>query len=711
MAGQAWRADARNLLRKDIFGKCRAIVAAICVFLVLDIVVLGANFYSAFQIRQYAASINLAGRQRTLSQRMTKALLLLRSDGTAEEMQRDLDELTLVARLFDDSLRAFHRGGLVIGGDGEVVRLERVGTASGQDIVRRIYEIWDPYLNVLHPLIEPAAHVGDTETLVIAAAAHARAHDLQLLGLTNDLATELEHAAERNAQTLRWIQIFGFVAALVNFLFAVCVAMHRLVLGDRRLEQARRETTRILATVKEGLFLLDREFRLGSQLSASLAGILQHEVSEGQAFLPILEALVPADTQVAARDYIGLLFGDRVKEALVASLNPLDRVGFRTLDSLGQKRMRYLRFDFKRVASKGPVTHLLVTVQDVTELVRLAARLENARAQAGVELETLLKTNRQALEQFLGKVESTLDHIRESLRMANDARTRAPVLANILRSVHGIKGEAATLGVEMLERHAHEFERELVAVRDRGERSGQGMQRVAMLLDGFSERLDAIRTVMGRLRTAPRPVRAEAGRGFAEHLRALGQRIARDQGKVVEVRTALKAIAVLPGKQRARLEGMLVQLLRNAVTHGVEQADTRLRLGKAAQGTITLRCQPGVADGQFELVVRDDGRGIVLDDIRKALLRRDCDETTVRAMSDRQLMNQLFAPGFSTAASADKDGGHGIGLDIVASGILEIGGRLLVTSRAGRFTEFRISFSLPSGPHSAKDTSTGREHR
>ena len=698
MAGETWRADAKTL-RKGFFGKYRAIAVAITLFLALDLVVLGANFYGSFQIRQYATSINLAGRQRMLSQRMTKALLLLRTGGTAEEERRDIDELVLVTHLFDDSLKAFRHGGLVIGGDGNVVRLERVETTSGQDIVRRAYEIWDPYLNVLHPLIEPAAKIGDTETLVTTATDYARAHNLQLLGLMNDLTTDLEQTADRNALTLRRIQLFGILAALINFCFAVFMAIRKLAAGDRRFEQARQETTQILATVKEGLFLLDREFRFGSQFSASLPEILQHDVKEGLPFLPILRAMVSEGTHDAAEDYIGLLFGDRVKEALVASLNPLDRVEVRALDGFGQHRTRYLTFNFNRVASRGHISHLLVTVQDVTEQVHLAAQLETARQQAGIELEALLRlvsNDRRTLEQFFDKVESTLDGINETLRTdEEDSGSRAFMLTNVLRSVHGIKGDAATLGVEILERQAHDFERELVAVRDRGELSGDEMLRVAVLLDGFYEQLNAIRHVVGRVPPAAQPVRTERGCGFVENLRALGQRIARDQGKAVEVKTALKAVTTLPRTPREKLEAMLVQLLRNAVTHGIETAQVRRRLGKPAQGTITLRCQPGVADGQFELVVQDDGRGIVLDDIRSALLRRGRDEVKVRAMSDRELMAQLFAPGFSTAGSADRDSGHGIGLDIVASGIVELGGRLHVTSRTGRFTEFRINFSVP----------------
>lgn len=686
--------------RWNLFRKYRAIIIAITLFLVCDLTVLGVNFYSSFEMTQYAISINLAGRERMLSQRMTKALLLLQTSDTPVERRQHAEELKLVVELFDSSLKGFRSGLMVKGGDLRPVWLNRVETVSGQDIVNSAYQIWVPYLAVLSPLIQASNPEAITPEQVVAAANYARASNLTLLSLMNDLTTDLEHTANGKAEVLRWIQTIGILAALINFSYTVFMSIRDLVSGDRKLEQARRENDEILATVKEGLFLLDKEFCFGTQYSKSLPAILHQKIHQGQAFLPILREMVPERTYVAAKDYIELLFGDRVKEALVVSLNPLNQVEAWTEDTLGQRRARYLTFHFNRVIEDGRISHLLVTVQDVTEQVRLAAQLEQAKHQAKIEVETLLKlmnNDPETLQQFFTNTESVLDVINESLKSGDESeQSRSAVLNAMLRSVHSIKGEAAVLGIEMLETYAHDFEREIITVRDRGELSGNEMVRITVLLDGFYDQLNTITRVVNHMATSEQGATQAGGEPFSENLRLLARRIASEQQKQVEVRTKMDQLAKLPQDLRAKLEHIIIQLLRNAVTHGIEPTEERGRVTKPTRGTVEVRCARD-DNGQLELVVRDDGRGIDLQDIRDALVRRGlADATTAAAMNEHELMQKLFDPGFSTRQSADRDAGHGIGLDIVAAKVAELAGHLNVVSRADEFTEFRIQLAIPS---------------
>lgn len=108
------------------FGKYREIIFAVALFLLLDMSVLVLNFYISYEISEDALSINLAGRQRMLSQRITKSLLTAQANINQDQSIADaLAELKSTTTLFDLTLAAFERGGRVPGGTTRRCNLQR----------------------------------------------------------------------------------------------------------------------------------------------------------------------------------------------------------------------------------------------------------------------------------------------------------------------------------------------------------------------------------------------------------------------------------------------------------------------------------------------------------------------------------------------------------------------------------------------------------
>jgi two-component system, chemotaxis family, sensor kinase CheA len=137
----------------------------------------------------------------------------------------------------------------------------------------------------------------------------------------------------------------------------------------------------------------------------------------------------------------------------------------------------------------------------------------------------------------------------------------------------------------------------------------------------------------------------------------------------------------------------LTHLVRNAVDHGIEPPQARLAAGKDAQGLLVLRAFH--EDGQVNLEVRDDGAGIDPAVIAaKALEKGLVTAEELARMTEREIINLIFLPGFSTAATVTNVSGRGVGMDVVKANLEKIGGAVDVSSVIGAGTTCHVKIPL-----------------
>jgi chemosensory pili system protein ChpA (sensor histidine kinase/response regulator) len=136
------------------------------------------------------------------------------------------------------------------------------------------------------------------------------------------------------------------------------------------------------------------------------------------------------------------------------------------------------------------------------------------------------------------------------------------------------------------------------------------------------------------------------------------------------------------------MAGPLEHMVRNAIVHGLESPQDRRASGKPETGELHLEVRQ---DGnEIVIVVADDGAGLDLERIRAralatGILRAD------QHPSERELMELIFAPGFSTASEVTELAGRGVGMDVVRAEMLAFGGRIAINSEAGRGTRFTLN--------------------
>jgi two-component system, chemotaxis family, sensor kinase CheA len=204
-----------------------------------------------------------------------------------------------------------------------------------------------------------------------------------------------------------------------------------------------------------------------------------------------------------------------------------------------------------------------------------------------------------------------------------------------------------------------------------------------------SQRLNLIASELqeGVMKTRMQPI---------DHIWSKLPRVVRDLGLQLQKSIRLEMEGRDTELDKTLLEAVkdpLTHLVRNSVDHGVEDAETRVRVGKPAEGVLTLRAKH--ESGQVVVEVADDGAGI--DPARvgaKAVERGLITQEALGRMNPQDVLQLIFLPGFSTAARVTNVSGRGVGMDVVKTNIESIGGTIEVESVPGKGTCTRLRIPL-----------------
>jgi len=577
------------------------------------------------------------------------------------------------------------------------------------------------------------------------------------------LTTAIQSDIERISRRTIILQVVGLAMSLLMFAFVTFHLLGNLNYEEEGIANARRETEEILSTVSEGLFLVNEELIIGSEFSKRLTEMFRRDDFEDMAFEDLLRDIVPEKVLTTAMDYIGLLWSDRVNENLVKTLNPLDEVQVNFDDGSGSFETLYLEFDFNRVNKDGLLSHLLVTVNDISRRVELARELEQSQADSQAQLDLLLSilyVDPRTLATFLRDSDSSMNLINATLK--EPARTQTAFkdkINTIFAMVHSIKGDAAAFGLSSVEERSHVFEDMLVALRDQPNLTGNDFLPLTVRLDDLMSHVASVGSMVERLMdyrqatgdapsgtissppnsasvsavsvldptshelqngaasnetpyaddstvkiaTLVPPVGVKnddptsyedevGGSDLTQTLEQLVRRVAERQGKQVKLNIVGMEQLRIPDEHSKALRDIAIQLIRNAITHGLELPEARLAAGKNATGTVRIRvdCSHGVQIITFI----DNGAGLNVNSIKAAALKKgilSVDE--VDNYSDEDCKKLIFKPGFSTQSDADTDAGRGVGMDLVRRQLKEIHGRFRLKSVQGMGTA--ISIILP----------------
>lgn len=552
-----------------------------------------------------------------------------------------------------------------------------------------------------------------------------QSQNLQLVSeQLNQLSGSLRAAVANGGRNLRSLLLGGTaVAALLLAMMLYYAWRSRQAAAAAAMAQ--RQVSNILGTVREGLFLIGRDMRLGETYSESLSELLRLHSPAGLSFEEVLRPLVDEKTLVGAQKFLGLLWKDKVHEELIESVNPLSQIEV-SFSGEHSNDIRYMAFSFRRVrGAESSGDYILGAVSDITDRVLLARELEHLKSDTDSQSALLL----QLLRVEPGQLRSFISSADVALRKGNAMLTAPGIeqadlkkkLNGVFRELHAVKGEAAALTLSSFVERIHAIEDTLSGLRAKPMLNGGDFLPVVVKLDdlmthaltvqSLQERVAAIQVNAASTRAAPTdetevdghrdttvitepltleppPRAAAAANPLLELLRSLAQEVARAHSR--SVRVVARGLDDVPTRYAAVVKDICIQMIRNAITHGIEAGAQRRQHGKPEEGTVQISFA-GDSATEFLLQIEDDGRGLDYEQIIDKALREGLLRPQQAMALDRASVYRLiFQPGFSTANEVSEHAGRGVGLDAVGSIVRENGGKIGVATVAGQYTRFKV---------------------
>ena len=719
----------------------QGLIISIALFLSLIGALLAFTFYTSSLLERNTILIDQTNQVANSAQAVIKDLFDLDNsygeDTNSPHMQRVFERLERNTSLITDSIAAIGQGGTITDADGNSYNLPKVDSVAQAEITAA-NEQWQ----LLEPKIQ--AYLKDADNIMVDSAdeltqavEQAKTSSLLINDSLDQLTDDVFTSAENQANTIRLIQVLGVVAIFSYFLIFVFFFVRRLRDTDAEALAARRETQEIMQTVNTGLFLLDKDLNIGQQHSQALNSIIGADSLAGENFANVLRGRISDKDLTTTRQFVEQLYNPRVKEKLVNDLNPLHKVLLHNTSGEHGSDSRFLDFRFSRVYEDKDIARILVNVNDVSDAVYLEQRLEKERSQNDMQIEmltTILNVNPKIINEFIANTKSHIEKINNVLKNPGSTQYELEVKLNsIYREMHSLKGEASALKLHSFTKIASEAEDQLNVLQNQGKLSGNDFLPLAVHLDDLLSLSNTIEKLGERINrsspasaanssaaTTPNSVVADLNTPVAEtqatkfsmndlevegndidleeesdsHLLAyyhdFAQDIAARQGKQVQLDSTTLGQVRIPERLRNTVKEISIQLLRNAVVHGIETPDIRQSVGKPAVGTIGLEMQSSGQD--FVVTLQDDGQGIDYDSIREKLVKEGRFDVQEASQLDHNgLLKQLFSSGFSTKENADEDGGRGVGLDIIKAQVKEYDGKLNINSEYGKMTRFVIT--------------------
>jgi len=460
---------------------------------------------------------------------------------------------------------------------------------------------------------------------------------------------------------------------------------------------AKTEYLNILDNVSDGLFIIDKDLSVSPYYSKALEEIFERNDIANKSLPSIFKNLVPEKTQTEMEDFLGLLFNKNFNMTTLNRLNPLNELEVFIDDEKGGFNSKFLDAAFQRIEDSGQINQVMVILRDITRETQLQSEMVEIQKKTNTEMEMfyqILHIEPTMFVEFLSTVEENIRKI--NIAMEEDNRNLSDVLDQIYRLVHSIKGDSNLFELEFLVKKSHEFEEKIEQLKKKEDLKSGDFLPLAVMLSELQSSLNQMKVLINRLLNF-KEIFANQNSQQEELLllsiKNLIDRLMKNSGKIVSFDYNNFNIKMVPKSIKRRLKEIIVQLVQNAMNHGIESPAERIKSGKPESGKIRIS---SMSDSDtLTLSLMDDGRGINFEKLReKAKEKYNLTDKEAMNLNKNELLNVIFSPGVSTAEEVNTSAGRGVGLDMIRSYIEELGARMTIKTKQNEFCEFQFHIPL-----------------
>lgn len=578
------------------------------------------------------------------------------------------------------------------------------------------YVFWDNFNQ--YGMI-PSWLIGISSTLAILVSRFRRERDARLMlyamivlmgTLVNDILL--------NMAIYRFIRLSGygfavFVASLAVILSNRFVRLHEIVHDlnlnlEKKVEErttelnhavenlkaAQAETDNLLENVEEGIFLIDRDFRISGKYSKRLENIFETGSLGNRNFPEFVGPMIDQKTLEATNDFLEIAFTRDFPTKRLLKLNPLAAADFQ-FPGDGKVIHKTLDFSFSRVKDHSGKVFLLATVLDITEKALLALKIEESEKRTQEEMKLLfgiIHINPVILKRFLNESADELNRIEVTLKEASFSKDLVAILQSVFRSAHSIKSNAGMLGLKVFMTRAEEFEDKIKELDKKKDLAPLDLMGLLFSLVSLKE----VQKNVNHLLEQILEFQSSFGKGeigesemLRQSLSALVERVRARENKDCQILLENFQVPETSDFPMIELKNALIQIVKNSITHGIEAPQERIAAGKSPQGRIEVSSK--IEDGTYTVAVEDDGRGIPIAELKEHLIQNGrYTREQLETMGDREIAQHIFDPGITTRSQNTIDAGRGVGLDLVNHEVHQWGGSIRLSFQKGRFTRFEL---------------------
>ena len=735
----------------ELLKKYLGTILTLTLFVLFVFVVGIYNYKNNVKLNDNSSLLNLIGQQKTLSQQLSKDILLINQDYSLNENINSslFSEVERNKKFFDNNLKLLKSGG-IYDNDELNIKSEISPLSTYQIELNNIVSAWSPLSNQIDSLSKAYKQILATKTplekVLLSRPSKAYMLSDDSSSLPNDnvgIATPvlLSHYVDNNEQSLKNnfknqlsettrilknnnvtllqtikslnnkvfnvmnkeksfvsdIQKLMLFISVLFFLLLIFFFFNRLINSDLRNYNQQKEKQAILDNVQEGLFLMNADWIVQQEGSRSLSKIFKRDIRPNTSFFDILESIVDAKTAKNAREYVNILFTKNVKESMISSINPLKHIEIdsqSTYDNVALNKKQFLSISFNKIkGDDDKVSQLLVTVRDNSESKKLEEKIKEEKIKTATQFDLLLKIikadNKAEILQYFKQVQEIICEQNESLKVVKvDESDLMKLLNSIQREIHTLKSEAGILDLIIFQSLFHDFEEKINNIKKKKPIKSEDLHIISFfhkdILEKTASLIEAVETV---------PIELNAGAQIIQRQSNIHNTLS----KLLDKNNALldkksQLFVNLPSfeslQNKEHIKGILIHLLNNAISHGIEPALVRENKNKYPIGTIKIFEEK--RDNNIIFHVVDDGSGIDFDKIKQ---KAHMMGLNIHNFNNHQLLSLIFEPNFSTNSSIDFVSGRGIGLNVVKTEIEKLGGRFGVKMRNNFYTDFY--FSLP----------------